>query len=157
MTSRTKGLEFEARVVRMMQTLHCHLTPTQVSMDGGIDHVGHWKLPDTDVEVVTQCKNEQKPVGVQHLREFHGVLALHAPTAIGLFFSASGYSIYAQRFFTRTTHPAILCTLDEHDRFTAFYLNDRARAALPKLSVGSSFVHQQHELILTYGELVLGS
>lgn len=59
---------------------------------------GIWRLPDLDIEVVTQCKNERKPVGVQALREFQGVLASFPPNALGVFASASGYSIYAQRY-----------------------------------------------------------
>lgn len=104
-----------------MRTFQCDLRATQQSNDGGIDHQvsslyhkqptgmdlslicsacfeqGVWRLPDLEVEVVTQCKNENKPVGVQALREFHGVLSFFPSNAIGVFASASGYSIYAQR------------------------------------------------------------
>lgn len=58
---------------------------------------GVWRLPDRDVEVVTQCKNERTAVGVQALREFHGVLSFLSPGALGVFASASGYSVFAQR------------------------------------------------------------
>ena len=58
---------------------------------------GNWMLPDSQLDVVTQCKNEQKAVGVEHLRAFNGVLRTFAPNVLGLFASASGYSIYAQR------------------------------------------------------------
>ncbi|POM78308.1 Ubiquitin-conjugating enzyme, E2 domain containing hypothetical protein [Phytophthora palmivora] len=140
-----------------MQSLNCELQATQQSRDGGIDHQGSWILPDLEVEVVTQCKNESKPVGVHYVREFHGVLSFFSPTTVGLFASTSGYSLYAQRFFLRMTHPAILCTVDtDSSRLTSFLLNDRARTLLPKLTVGSLFVNQEHTLMLTYGDKILG-
>ncbi|POM69120.1 Ubiquitin-conjugating enzyme, E2 domain containing hypothetical protein [Phytophthora palmivora] len=140
-----------------MQSLNCELQATQQSRDGGIDHQGSWILPDLEVEVVTQCKNESKPVGVHYMREFHGVLSFFSPTTVGLFASTSGYSLYAQRFFLRMTHPAILCTVDtDSSRLTSFLLNDRARTLLPKLTVGSLFVNQEHTLMLTYGDKILG-
>ncbi|KAE9345778.1 hypothetical protein PF008_g8594 [Phytophthora fragariae] len=152
-TSREKGLAFEEQVVTLMQSLNCELRATQQSRDGGIDHQGSWTLPDLEVEVVTQCKNERKPVGVHYVREFHGVLNFFPPTTVGLFASASGYSIYAQRFFLRMTHPAILCTVDtDSGRLTSFLLNDRAQTLLHKLTVGSLFVDQEHALVLTYGD-----
>ncbi|KAE9021994.1 hypothetical protein PF011_g4676 [Phytophthora fragariae] len=152
-TSREKGLVFEEQVVTLMQSLNCELRATQQSRDGGIDHQGSWTLPDLEVEVVTQCKNERKPVGVHYVREFHGVLNFFPPTTVGLFASASGYSIYAQRFFLRMTHPAILCTVDtDSGRLTSFLLNDRAQTLLHKLTVGSLFVDQEHALVLTYGD-----
>lgn len=123
---RLKGLDFEAQVVALMRTFQCDLRATQMSNDGGIDHQvcvlqcnrsshphirgclllclrvqGVWRLPDLEVEVVTQCKNENKPVGVQALREFHGVLSFFPANAVGVFASASGYSIYAQRYADR--------------------------------------------------------
>lgn len=58
---------------------------------------GVWTLPDRSIEVVTQCKHTNKPLGVQQLREFHGVLQLFPVNTLGLVFSASGYSIFAQR------------------------------------------------------------
>ncbi|KAL3665832.1 hypothetical protein V7S43_009258 [Phytophthora oleae] len=156
-TNREKGLAFEKQVVTLMQSLSCELLATQQSQDGGIDHQGSWKLPDLEVEVVTQCKNESKPVGVHYVREFHGVLSFFSPNTVGLFASASGYSIYAQRFFLRMTHPAILCTVDsESGRISSFLLNDRAQILLPKLTVGSLFVNQEHALVLTYGDKILG-
>ena len=111
-----------------------------------------------EVDVVTQCKNESKPVGVKYVREFHGVLkSVFPPTTVGLFASASGFSLYAQRFLLRMTHPAILCTVDtDLDCLTSFQLNDRAQTLLPKLTVGSLFVRQEHALVLTYGNLILG-
>lgn len=65
---------------------------------------GVWRLPDREVEVVTQCKNERTAVGVQALREFHGVLSFLSPGALGVFASASGYSVYAQRFVLMLLH-----------------------------------------------------
>ncbi|ETI31229.1 hypothetical protein F441_21606 [Phytophthora nicotianae CJ01A1] len=156
-TSREKGLAFEAQVVTLMESLNCELQATRQSRDGGIDHQGSWTLPDLAVEVVTQCKNESKPVGVQYVREFHGVLNFFPSTTVGLFASASGYSLYAQRFFLRMTHPAILCSVDiDSGRLTSFLLNDRAQTLLPKLTVGSSFMNQEHALVLTYGDKILG-
>ena len=110
------------------------------------------------VDVVTQCKNGGKPVGVQYVREFHGVLkSCFPPATVGLFASASGFSLYAQRFLLRMTHPAILCTVDtELRRLTSFQLNDRAQTLLPKLTVGSLFTRQEHALVLTYGNRILG-
>lgn len=59
---------------------------------------GVWTFPDQrEVEIVTQCKNEKKPVGVQHVREFHGVLSFFPPNTLGVFAASAGYSIYAQR------------------------------------------------------------
>ncbi|RMX69195.1 hypothetical protein DD238_005607 [Peronospora effusa] len=156
-TNREKGLAFEEHVVTLMQSLNCELQATQQSRDGGIDHQGSWTLPDLEVEVVTQCKNESKPVGVHYVREFYGVLGFFPPTTVGLFASASGYSLYAQRFFLRTTHPAILCTVDiVSGRLTSFLLNDSCQTLLPKLTVGSLFVNQEHALVLTYGDKILG-
>ncbi|GAB9463678.1 hypothetical protein Gpo141_00001127 [Globisporangium polare] len=152
---RLKGLDFEAQVVALMRTFQCDLRATQMSNDGGIDHQGVWRLPDLEVEVVTQCKNENKPVGVQALREFHGVLSFFPANAVGVFASASGYSIYAQRYFLRMPQPAILCTI-ENARLSTFLLNDRAQTLLPKLTVGSLFVDRDHELVLTYGDQILG-
>ncbi|KAG7384623.1 hypothetical protein PHYPSEUDO_002437 [Phytophthora pseudosyringae] len=118
---------------------------------------GSWTLPDLAVDVVTQCKNEGKPVGVHYVREFHGVLGFFPPATVGLFASASGYSLYAQRFFLRMTHPAILCSVDtDSGHLTSFLLNDRAQTLLPKLTVGSLFVNQDHALVLTYGDKILG-
>ncbi|KAJ0412165.1 hypothetical protein ATCC90586_005778 [Pythium insidiosum] len=155
--ARAKGLAFETRVERVFRSLGCELTATQMSMDGGVDHMGVWRLPDQQVQVVTQCKHESRPVGVQSLREFQGVMSTLAPNALALFFSASGYSIYAHRFFARMASPAAICTLDpEADRLVEFLMNDRARAQLPLLSVGSSFVDRRHELVLTYGDEILG-
>uniref|UniRef100_K3W530 Restriction endonuclease type IV Mrr domain-containing protein n=1 Tax=Globisporangium ultimum (strain ATCC 200006 / CBS 805.95 / DAOM BR144) TaxID=431595 RepID=K3W530_GLOUD len=158
-TRRSKGLHFENQVVTLMRAFRCELQPTQMSNDGGIDHqavnFGLWTLPDLQVEIVTQCKNEAKPVGVQHLREFHGVLSFFPPNAIGMFASASGYSIYAQRYFLRMPHPAILCTI-ESERLSSFLLNDRAQTLLPKLTIGTIFVNHEHELVLTYGDQILG-
>ncbi|CAH0487974.1 unnamed protein product [Peronospora farinosa] len=126
-TNREKGLAFEEHVVTLMQSLNCELQATQQSRDGGIDHQGSWTLPDLEVEVVTQCKNERKPVGVHY------------------------------RFFLRTTHPAILCTVDiVSGRLTSFLLNDSCQTLLPKLTVGSLFVNQEHALVLTYGDKILG-
>ncbi|KAF4032407.1 Restriction endonuclease [Phytophthora infestans] len=156
-TNREKGLAFEEQVVTLMRSLNCELQATQQSRDGGIDHQGSWTLPDMEVDVVTQCKNESKPVGVQYVREFHGVLSFFPPTTVGLFASASGYSLYAQRFFLRMTHPAILCSIDtDSGRLTSFLLNDRAQTLLPKLTVGSLFMNQEHVLVLTYGDRILG-
>ncbi|KAF1782466.1 hypothetical protein JG687_00006209 [Phytophthora cactorum] len=156
-TNREKGLAFEEQVVTLMQSLNCELRATQQSQDGGIDHQGSWTLPDLEVEVVTQCKNESKPVGVHYVREFHGVLSFFPPTTVGLFASASGYSLYAQRFFLRMSHPAILCSVDtESGRLTSVLLNDHAQTLLPKLTVGSLFMNQEHALVLTYGDKILG-
>ncbi|GLE00249.1 hypothetical protein PINS_up008976 [Pythium insidiosum] len=156
-TARARGLAFETRVERVFRSLGCELTATQESMDGGIDHMGVWRLPDQQVQVVTQCKHESRPVGVQSLREFQGVMTTLAPNALALFFSASGYSIYAHRFFARMASPAVICTLDpESDRLVEFLMNDRARAQLPLLSAGSCFVDHRHELVLTYGDEILG-
>ncbi|KAI9919197.1 hypothetical protein PsorP6_011746 [Peronosclerospora sorghi] len=156
-SNRQKGLTFEEQFVTLMQSFDCQLQATQQSRDGGIDHQGSWRLPDVEVDVVTQCKNESKPVGVQYMREFHGVLGLFPHTTMGLFASASGYSIYTQRFFLRMTHPAIMCTVDiESGGFSSFLLNNRARQLLPKLTVGSLFLSQEHALVLTYGDKILG-
>jgi hypothetical protein len=54
-------------------------------------------------------------------------------------------------------HAAILCTIADDDCIVEFLLNDRARAALPRLAVGSCFVDHEHQLILTYGDQVLGA
>lgn len=51
--------------------------------------------------------------------------------------------------------PAILCTI-ENARLSTFLLNDRAQTLLPKLTVGSLFVDRDHELVLTYGDQILG-
>ncbi|CAH0479419.1 unnamed protein product [Peronospora belbahrii] len=156
-TNREKGLAFEEQVVTLMQSFNCELQATQQSRDGGIDHQGSWTLPDLEVDVVTQCKNESKLVSVQYVREFYGVLGFFPSTTVGLFASASGYSLYAQRFFLRTTHPAILCTVDiSSGRLASFLLNGSAQTLLPKLSVGSLFVKQEHALVLIYGDKILG-
>lgn len=52
-------------------------------------------------------------------------------------------------------HAAVLCTL-ERDRLTSFLLNERAQVLLPKLTVASLFVDNDHELVLTYGDRILG-
>lgn len=96
-------------------------------------------------------------MGVPHIRAFQGVLNLSPPNSLGLFSSASGYTLFAHRFFLRMTHPAILCTIDLNSRsLTAFLINSRARALLPKLTVGSLFANQEHVLVLTYGDKILG-
>ncbi|TYZ58759.1 hypothetical protein PybrP1_011553 [[Pythium] brassicae (nom. inval.)] len=152
---RLRGLRFEAQVVALLRAFACDLRPTQASNDGGIDHQGVWRLPDRDVEVVTQCKNERSAVGVQALREFHGVLSFQPPGALGVFASASGYSVFAQRYFLRMPHAAVLCTV-EGERLASFLLNERAQTLLPKLTVASLFVAHDHELVLTYGDRILG-
>ncbi|DAZ94516.1 TPA: hypothetical protein N0F65_011869 [Lagenidium giganteum] len=147
MTNRDRGVAYEDQVVRTLAKLQCQLDPTQLSRDGGVDHQGTWHLPDLDLQVVTQCKHEQKPVSVQHMREFQGVLSLLPPGTVGIFASSSGYSLYAQRHFLRMQRPAILCTLYD-ECIHAFLLNDPAQSLLPKLSVGTMFIDQQHELPL---------
>ncbi|KAF0683102.1 Aste57867_24790 [Aphanomyces stellatus] len=110
-----KGLAFEAQVARVMQEYNCLLVSTSISVDGGLDHHGTWNLPDTNVRIVTQCKNESKPTGVTYLREFEGVLASQPQNVVGIFASASGYSIYAKRFFSQMKNPAIRLTIvDDH-------------------------------------------
>lgn len=52
-------------------------------------------------------------------------------------------------------HAAVLCTI-EGARFSTFLLNDRAQTLLPKLTVGTIFVDRDHELVLTYGDQILG-
>lgn len=53
-------------------------------------------------------------------------------------------------------HPAILCTIERDDRFSSFLLNDRAQTLLPKLTIGTIFIEHEHELVLTYGDQILG-
>lgn len=53
-------------------------------------------------------------------------------------------------------HAAVLCTF-ERGRISSFLLNDQAQSLLPKLTTGSLFVDQQHELVITYGQQILGA
>lgn len=59
------------------------------------------------------------------------------------------------RYFLRMPHAAVLCTV-ERGRLASFLLNERAQTLLPKLTVGSLFVDHDHELVLTYGDRILG-
>lgn len=52
-------------------------------------------------------------------------------------------------------HAAVLCTV-ERERFASFLLNDRAQTLLPKLTIATLFVDHEHELVLTYGDEILG-
>jgi hypothetical protein len=51
--------------------------------------------------------------------------------------------------------PLILCTL-ESQKIKSFLLNNSAQMLLPKLSIGTYFLDNEHFLILTYGGKVLG-
>ncbi|KAL0585567.1 hypothetical protein ABG067_004708 [Albugo candida] len=143
-----KGTEFEIKVERTLRALSCDLIQTPASQDGGIDHNGIWRFPDQkEIQIITQCKNESKPVSVETLRAFQGVLQLQVSNVVGLIASSSGYSMHAQRFFQRMRQPAILSTLEydairketENDCFTSFLLNVPAQALLPRLSIGTAF------------------
>jgi hypothetical protein len=61
---------------------------------------------------------------------------------VGVFVSASGYSLAATRHALHPRHPypLILATVDEHDlSLTHFVLNPQARAILPKLELGKRY------------------
>ncbi|OQR95138.1 hypothetical protein ACHHYP_00369 [Achlya hypogyna] len=151
-----KGMAYEALVATVLRRHGCELLPTAVSMDGGIDHLGAWAFPDSSsVRVATQCKHEGKPTGVTYLREFEGVLGKLPLGTIGVFASASGYSLYAKRFFLQMSHPAIRLTVTEGDGVTEFDINPPARRLVPKLIPGTMFVDNAHILVLTYDGEVL--
>ncbi|CAH0489208.1 unnamed protein product [Peronospora farinosa] len=94
------------------------------------------RIMNVAVEVVTPCtcKNESKAVGVRYATVF----------------MRSNSSL-------RTTHPEIMCTVDiVSGHLTSFLLNDCAQMLLPKLTVGSLFMTQEHALILAHGDKILG-
>ncbi|OQS04327.1 hypothetical protein THRCLA_03430 [Thraustotheca clavata] len=154
-SSALKGRAYEATVERVLEKYGCTLAATAVSMDGGIDHFGTWTFPDgLKMEIATQCKHEEKAVGVTYFREFEGVLG-KIPNTIGVFASASGYSLYAKRFFVQMTQPAIRLTIREDDGIVEFDMNPPARRLLPKLVPGSMFLDDAHILVLTYDGNVL--
>ncbi|EQC41175.1 hypothetical protein SDRG_01151 [Saprolegnia diclina VS20] len=155
-TAAAKGVAYEEMVAKELRKLGCDLAPTAMSMDGGIDHIGMWAFPDASrIRIVTQCKHEEKPTGVTYLREFEGVLGKQPPSTIGVFASASGYSLYAKRFFTQMAQPAMRLTLNGSDGLVEFDMNTPARRLVPKLVPGSTFLDGSHVLVLTYDGHVL--
>ncbi|ETW03510.1 hypothetical protein H310_04954 [Aphanomyces invadans] len=153
-TSVEKGLEYEHQVARVMAQYNCRLTPTSMSMDGGVDHYGVWALPGNDIQIVTQCKHEQTPTSVSQLREFEGVLSSQPDEVVGIFASASGYSVFAKRFFSRMTNPAIRVTIVQDD-IVEFGMNPLARQRLPNLVPGTTFSSSGPSLVLMYDGRVL--
>ncbi|ETV72538.1 hypothetical protein H257_12628 [Aphanomyces astaci] len=153
-TAVEKGLEYEDQVARVMALYNCRLTPTSMSVDGGVDHYGVWALPDNDVQIVTQCKHEQSPTGVSYLREFEGVLSSQPNSVVGVFASASGYSVFAKRFFSRMQNPAIRMTI-VHDTMVEFDMNPVARLRLPRLVPGTAFTNNVPNVVLMYDGCVL--
>ncbi|KAG9409473.1 hypothetical protein AC1031_019732 [Aphanomyces cochlioides] len=144
-----KGFAYETQVASVLEQYKCKLTPTSKSADGGIDHHGEWNLPDMKVPLVTQCKHEAKPTGVAYLREFEGVLSSQVHSVVGVFASASGYSVYAKRFFSQMKNPAIRVTIVD-GVIIEFDMNPPARRRLPKLVPGTMFVDNKAMLVLTY-------
>ncbi|ETW03511.1 hypothetical protein, variant [Aphanomyces invadans] len=136
-TSVEKGLEYEHQVARVMAQYNCRLTPTSMSMDGGVDHYGVWALPGNDIQIVTQC-----------------VLSSQPDEVVGIFASASGYSVFAKRFFSRMTNPAIRVTIVQDD-IVEFGMNPLARQRLPNLVPGTTFSSSGPSLVLMYDGRVL--
>ena len=111
--------------------------------DAGVDLIGRFEAPGAGagaappaaVPVLAQCKAEAKALGPVVVREFEGVLALHArsgaaPTTVGLIASASPFSPASRRLGAGSPHALLLLHMRPSGEVVSL-LASRAAHALP--------------------------
>lgn len=90
-----RGAAFEKSVLLLLHRLRFDVVGTGGTGDGGVDFQGWWQLPDQEVRVFGQCKNERRPLQPKNVRDFIGALETRKEShhdTIGIFVSRSPFS-----------------------------------------------------------------
>lgn len=108
-------------------------------LKGGIDFKGTWSFPDGDrIEVLGQCKNEEKKTPVKYIREFIGSIESKQSLnkSLGIFISSSDFSIQAKNYFMISKYPMILMVYSGiENKLIKAYINHSGQNILPKLLI----------------------
>jgi len=156
------GTKYEFEALKVFGELNFDIKRTGKALDGGIDFKGEWLLPDGfKVEIIGQCKKEQKPTSAKTIRELEGSLAHQKPQTLGVCVSHGGYSIDACKHFMKGELPMAISVIDERLRLIQFGLNPSATRILPKLILGHKYVKEESEemtkvVVLMYDGTQLG-
>eukprot|EP00743_Colponemidia_sp_Colp-15_P011603 GILK01012996.1.p1 GENE.GILK01012996.1~~GILK01012996.1.p1 ORF type:complete len:166 (-),score=13.92 GILK01012996.1:478-936(-) len=131
------GKAFELSTAALLSKFRFSVRVCGGANDRGVDFRGVWSLNDQELDILGQCKNEQKPIGPRALREFEGVLASAKDSArtLGVFVSASGFTTAAYQQLTRSRFPILLLSANT-DHIVGLRLSSAAQTKLPLLQVG---------------------
>jgi hypothetical protein len=100
--------------------------------DKGIDFKGTFTV-DSQIPIIGQCKRLKKPLSVEIVREFEGVLSHYVSNKfVGLFVSFSGYSQEAVKHAQQSLYPIILSII-RNGAIQYWVMNQSASALFPTL------------------------
>eukprot|EP01122_Echinamoeba_exundans_P004920 TRINITY_DN15127_c0_g1_i1.p1 TRINITY_DN15127_c0_g1~~TRINITY_DN15127_c0_g1_i1.p1 ORF type:complete len:248 (-),score=16.76 TRINITY_DN15127_c0_g1_i1:188-931(-) len=148
-----RGPSYEKHVLALLKRLRFSVVGTGRAGDGGIDFQGWWLLPDQEVRIFGQCKNETKPIQPKHIRDFVGSLETRKERTdhMGLFVSRSEFSAAALSTAQSSSEPLLLLVYTGNT-LSHVILNRAARARVPALGVSRkhSDPRQPMTIELTY-------
>jgi hypothetical protein len=92
-----RGPAYEKHVLALLKRLRFSVVGTGRAGDGGVDFQGWWLLPDQELRILGQCKNESRQIQPKHIRDFVGSLETRHDQVdyLGLFISRSEFSTAA--------------------------------------------------------------
>jgi HJR/Mrr/RecB family endonuclease len=92
-----KGISFEQKCLKLIQSMGFRAHSTKNAADGGIDIIAFSNQPLVAGKYVVQCKNWNKPVGEPIVRDLYGVVAAENANN-GILISSSGFTSSAISF-----------------------------------------------------------
>jgi len=92
-----KGISFEQKCLKLIQSMGFRAHSTKNAADGGIDIIAFSNQPLVAGKYVVQCKNWSKPVGEPIVRDLYGVVAAENANN-GILISSSGFTSSAISF-----------------------------------------------------------
>ena len=69
------GRRYELLCVDVLRSHSFQIVHTGRTGDKGVDFIGRWVLPSSEIPVVGQCKNWKTALCPVHVREFEGTIA----------------------------------------------------------------------------------
>lgn len=103
------------------------------------------------MEILGQCKHEEKSIPVKYIREFAGSIEAQKRSSLtlGCFVSASPFSEQSKIYATTSTYPMVLLVYDHNDdKFKKAYLNISAQGAFPNLLISPDY--ESNEVVFLY-------
>eukprot|EP01027_Heterolobosea_sp_BB2_P017733 GEZU01025097.1.p1 GENE.GEZU01025097.1~~GEZU01025097.1.p1 ORF type:complete len:198 (+),score=54.89 GEZU01025097.1:105-698(+) len=137
-----RGTRFERETMQALDKYCFHVYSTGAAHDKGIDFRGVWFLDNNNdsfdlnnrlkVNIIGQCKCENKPIGTHYIREMEGVLSQQDRFRdhIAVFSSESGFTEYSLQHAKESSMPMILVTIQQGD-VLEFFINKSASKLLP--------------------------
>lgn len=137
------GRAFEELVLKSLSVNKFTLYRMGSAGDKGIDLIGHWQLHERRVNVIVQCKNENKKVNPTVIRDLIsctkqgeiGILATSQPFSKG-FFERIKISLGTIQAMHSSSIALILTQINELDgNMQSFVANQKTFELLPRLSI----------------------